>query len=61
MPRQKNKPTAIWSAIRKTVCNGGVKVSTGILNDSKRVKPGNLFKGPNLNLNANFNESAIAA
>ena len=40
---------------------GPVKVSTGILRYNKRVEPGNLFKGPNLKLNANDNNVALAA
>ena len=39
---------------------GGVKVSTGILRYGKRVEPGNLYKGPNLKLNANDNVAMAA-
>ena len=39
---------------------GGVMVSTGILRYGKRVEPGNLYKGPNLKLNANDNVAMAA-
>ena len=45
----------------KTAYYGAVKVSTGILRYDKRVEPDNLYKGPNLNINANNKTVAMAA
>ena len=47
--------------IGKNASHGGVKVSTGIVKRDKRVEPDNLYKGPNLKLNANNNKLALAA
>ena len=40
---------------------GGVKVSTGILKQSKRAEAHNFLKMCNLKLNANNNKLAVAA